>query len=523
MTKQAQVGLFTLIGIIGLAVIFYVINDVATRSSGYKIAVHFGSAAGLRPAALVYLSGVSIGAVDRIDLRTDFTTDVYIAVRKNVDIPVGSRFIINAPLTGEPNLQILPPRRKKGDTSPLPVLPRDLAAEMQEMPVGTNPATLTDLLEEGQGEMRQVSAMLKDLRRVEPQLLAEFRDTMRNADQLSRTANASLIELTARASQITDALQSSLTLASTNVVDLTATLNTTAKASSGKVDSLLVSLNAAASSLSASVDSLKTLAQDKRIKDNLIDTTRSIALTTKTLADLTNDLRQVTGNPQTQGQLRDTVANIDAAAQKANSLLATLGGRSSVYGVDVDATPIPGGSPAPGGAQKPGRPQEAATSGGLPGNFKAKLAQFTKGIAAVQIRMSQLAPQRPGSVGYGSPLLTADRGPQSDVNLILFPTGKTALLSGVNDLGATATWNFAAMERLGDGRIGAGILYSRLGVLAGLRGRHAGVEARLYDPRHPTLDTYGELILSPRLKLFGGERDLLQRDRRSVFGFQTQF
>jgi ABC-type transporter Mla subunit MlaD len=522
MTKQAQVGLFTLLGIIGLIVVFYVINDIGTRSSGYKIAVHFGSAAGLRPAALVYLSGVSIGAVDRIDLRPDFTTDVYIAVRKNVDIPVGSRFIINAPLTGEPNLQILPPKRKKGETGPLPVLPRDLAQEMEQMPVGTNPATITDLLEEGQGEMRRVSDMLKDLQRVEPQLLAEFRDTMRNADQLSRTANESLTRLSAQASLITDTLQRSLTLASTNVVDLTTTLNDEAKASSGKVDTLLVSLNTAAASLSASVDSLKALAQDKRIKDNLIDTTRSIALTTKTLADLTNDLRQVTGNPQTQGQLRDTVANIDAAAQKANSLLLSLGGRSSVYGVDAGATPYPGGSPGPGGAQRPGRAPEA-TSGGMPGNFKEKLAQFTKGVASVQIRMTQLAPQRPGSVGYGSPLLTSDRGPQTDVNLILFPTGKTALFAGVNDLGAMPTWNFAAMERLGDGRIGAGILYSRLGVLAGLRGRHAGVEARFYDPRHPTLDAYGQLILSPRLQLFGGERDVLQRDRRSVFGFQTQF
>lgn len=522
MSKQAQVGLFTVIGIIGLFVIFYVINDIGTRSSGYKVAVHFASAAGLRPAALVYLSGVSIGAVDRIELRPDFTTDVYIAVRKNVDIPVGSRFIINAPLTGEPNLQILPPRRKKGESGPLPVLSRDLALETQEMPVGTNPATLTDLLEEGQGEMRQVSAMLKDLQRVEPQILAEFRDTMRNADQLSMTANASLTRLSAQAGAITDTLQHSLTLASNNVVDLTGTLNDTAKLSSGRVDSLLTSLNAAAVSLSASVDSLKALAQDRRIKDNLIDTTRSIALTTKTLADLTNDLRQVTGNPQTQGQMRDTVANIDAAAQKANSLLASLGGRSSVYGVDAGATPYPGNGSAPVGGTKPDGSSPRAP-GGLPADFKAKLGQFTRGIAQVQVRMSQLTPQRPGSVGFGSPLLTADRGPQSDVNLILFPTGKTALFTGVNDLGATSTWNLAAMERFGAARIGAGILYSRLGVVAALRGRHAGVEARFYDPRHGTLDTYGSLILSPHLQLFGGERDVLQRDRRSVFGFQTQF
>src|SRR5260370_40940251 len=114
MSRQARVGLFTLLGIIGLAWIYYVISNIGERAAGYRIAVHFFSAAGLRPAALVYLSGVSIGVVDAINLRKDFSTDVIVAIRKNVDIPVGSEFVINAPLTGEPNLQIVPPKRKLG-------------------------------------------------------------------------------------------------------------------------------------------------------------------------------------------------------------------------------------------------------------------------------------------------------------------------------------------------------------------------------------------------------------------------
>ncbi len=123
MTRQAQVGLFTILGIIGLVAILYTISDIGQRASGYKLPVHFRSAAGLRPAALVYMAGVSIGIVDAINLRPDFTTDVVLSVRKHIDIPVGSRFVINVPLTGEPNLQIVPPRRPLNDTTALTTYP----------------------------------------------------------------------------------------------------------------------------------------------------------------------------------------------------------------------------------------------------------------------------------------------------------------------------------------------------------------------------------------------------------------
>ena len=62
----------------------------------------------------------------------------------------------------------------------------------------------------------------------------------------------------------------------------------------------------------------------------------------------------MTGDPQTQAQMRNTIANLDATMQKANSLLGELGGTSSVYGVDPGATPAP--VPAPGGSASPLRP-----------------------------------------------------------------------------------------------------------------------------------------------------------------------
>jgi hypothetical protein len=136
-----------------------------------------------------------------------------------------------------------------------------------------------------------------------------------------------------------------------------------------------------------------------------------------------------------------------------------------------------------------------------------------------------LSVQRMGTPGAKSPLLTSDQGPQSDVNLILLPNGKTALYTGANDIGTNSTtWNLAAMERLGtNARFGAGIIYSQLGILGNVHNSQVGLDARLYDPRHPTLDTYANLYLTPRLQLFGGERDIFYPDRRTVFGLQGQF
>jgi ABC-type transporter Mla subunit MlaD len=531
MSKQARVGLFTLLGIIGLIWVYYELSNIAERRAGYRIAVHFTTAAGLRPAALVYLSGVSIGIVDAINLRKDFSTDVVIAVRKNVDIPVGSKFIINAPLTGEPNLDILPPRPLPGQPPPA-TLSRDIALESADMPQGTNPATLTDLLEEGQGEIRRTSRMLRQLEEVEPELLAQLEETLRTANALTKNANTSLTSLTGQASDITASLQRSLDSAGNNIVDLTSTLNGTATGSSRQLNTLLATLNASATSLSASMDSLHKLAANPQVSSNLIATTQSIAVTTKTLADLTNDLRQVTGNPQTQAQLRDTVGQFDAASQKANYLLAQLGGKSSVPGVDPGATPFPssppGGIPqsSSGTSGSGSTSNSAATANVLSTAFKSKLSNVIGNVASVQLRLSMLSVQRTGTPGAKSPLLTADQGPETDANLVLFPNGKTALYAGANNIGTgeTTSWNLAALERLSaNAHVGAGIIYSQLGVLGSVRNNSVGIEGRLYDPRHPTLDSYLNLYLAKRLQIFGGERDILYPDRRTVFGLQSQF
>ncbi|MBV9270706.1 MAG: MCE family protein [Candidatus Eremiobacteraeota bacterium] len=537
MSRQAQVGAFAILALILVFGLFYVITDFGTRHTGYRMGIHFDSAAGLQQGSVVYFSGVSVGTVEDIQLLDDNTVDVIVAINRNVDIPRNSQFLIQAPLTGSPNLVIVPPRPqplRPGEAPPaLASLPRQVLP-IADQPRGRNSATIADLLDQGQGEIRRLDTMLADLETKEPHMLNSLQQTLDNANHMSIAASNTVDRVSASSEQLVATLQSSLNEASGNIVALTGNLNGTVSRNSRNIDSILSSLNRTSVALNESMNSLRDLAANKQLKTNIVDTTQNIADLTKTLQELAVDLRQVTGSPQTQAQMRDTVANIDAAAQKANSLLGTLGGRSQVYGVDEGVTPYP--PVPPGSLQSPAPGETPARTGGTTGqhaplpkqqhgstqSVKAGLGSLVGDLYAVQLRVSGLSAQHPG--GSSNPLLSGDRGPQTDVNLLLLPRGGTSFVAGANDIGARTTWNFAAVQNFGHGvHAGGGVLYSRLGLIGTYDYRAFGIEARGYDLRRPTFDLYGNFNLTKWAKVFLGQRDTTHNDRRTVYGLQLQF
>ncbi|HET9030606.1 MAG TPA: MlaD family protein, partial [Candidatus Aquilonibacter sp.] len=355
MTKQAQVGAFAILALLLLFGVFYVITDFGTRHTGYRVGIHFQSAAGLHGGALVYFSGVTVGTVDSITLLPDNTVDVILAINRDVDIPRASRFLIQAPLTGDPNLLIVPPvprPRPSGVVGPTPAPPAVALLERQVLPVdqqpqGTNTATIADLLEQGQGEIKRLDTMLADLEAREPKLLDTMQQTLANANELTVTMKNSVSSMTAQ-------LQTSLGQASANIVSLTGTLNDSAKLNSGHINSILANFDETARALNVSMTQLEALATNKNLHDNVLATVQNIRDTTANISSITRDIESLTGDPQTQAQLKNTVANLDATMQRANSLLGSLGGTSNVYGVDTGATPYPlpavSPYPAPQGA-----------------------------------------------------------------------------------------------------------------------------------------------------------------------------
>jgi ABC-type transporter Mla subunit MlaD len=563
MSRQAQVGLFVIFGLVAIFAVFFVLSDFGTRTRGYKIGIHFHNASGLHSASIVYLSGVPIGAVDKISLLPDYSTEVILAIDPGYEIPADSTFLIQAPITGEPTVLIEPPRNVAKDSATLPHNVLDIPAQ----PKGANPVSLADLLAQGQGEVKRLDDILAQFQQSEPLLIAELKATLANADSLTTNANRSLVTVTGQITALTASLQSNLSSAGSNVRDLTGNLDAVVRRDSGQVDSLLTQLNRTSRSFGVTVDSLRDVATNPQLKANLLDTTRDFALTAETFAEISADLRKVTGNQQTQAQLRDTVAELDATSQKVNSLVGSLGGTSEVYGVDKGATPAPvpaspGGSNVPSGStnapsSRSGMPStDSGSSSGSSGpssgdssapagtskppansvgsgssntavaTLRQRLNRFTADLVQLQIRAGDLAPLRPGSADRNtSPLLTADRGPQSDFNLLLLPKGATGLKLGANDIGSqgTTTANVELLKRQSNFTYGGGIEYSRLGLETSVAGRVLGFEARAYDLRHPTLDAYLNIFAAPKFQIFGGERDLTHASRRTAAGLQFEF
>ena len=541
MNRQAIVGLFTLFGLVALFGCFWVLANIGTGGR-YQTAVHFKSAAGLHKGALVYESGVIVGVVDQTKLLPeDFTVDIIMAINNGVDIPRDSRFLIAAPLTGDATVEIVPPLpapRPAGLVGPTPVpqtvalLPRQVLP-IEQQPQGTNPATLGDLLEEGQGEVHRLDRMLGQLEESEPRLLSSLQSALNNANDLTSQGSKRLYRLADRLEAMTSTLQIALDAGSKNLVELSGALDKTVNRNTGNVDTMLSMLSKSSVALNQTVDQVRDLASNPQVHQNLQDTTKGLAQTATTIAQMTQDLRGITGNPQTQAQLRDTIANTDAATQKLNSLLRSLGGTSSVYGVDAGATPAPaparsGAAPGGGvpGGSIAGVPNSAAspTAGNLPENFKSRIGAVAKSLLAIQLRLSELDTMPAPSIGQ--PLLrTSRRGPQTDFNAFVLPNGRTSLFVGANDIGTPQTsWNVAVKENVAPHLyLGGGVLYNNLGAMVQYNPGLLGFEARLYDPQFPTLDAYGNINLARGVQLFGGERDITHNGRRTVFGLQLQF
>lgn len=519
LSRQAQLGVFAIVALLFLFGIFYVITDYGTRHSGYRIGVHFASASGLPTGAQVFFSGVSVGTVDQVELLPDNTVDVILAIQPNVDIPKDSKFLIQSPLTGTPNFYIIPPvppAIAPGYTAtPVPksaMLPRQVLP-LEQQPAGISGATVADLLSSGQGEIKRLDSMLVMLENREPKLLNTLQSALANVDEMSG-------QLKSTVADVSGTMEVTMHQAGANIVAMTNTLNSTLGRNQYKIDSMLSSLDTTALALSQSMDALRSLATDPRLHTNLIGTTQNIRDLTMNLAGVAGDLRQVTGNAQTQAQLRDTVASLDATMQKANSLLGTLGGRSHVPGVDSGATPYP--LPNKNGIPPPvtGTPQPAASPNGAA--LKGGLSKILSSLIAVQFRLSYLNPQ---TVPSSNRLLTSDRGPQADINALLLPRGNLSIMTGANDIGSgRTTYNLAAIKTFTPNiRIGGGVLYSQIGALATFDAGLVGLETRLYNLRRPSFDFYGNFNVARWGKLFLGQRDALRPDRRTVFGLQLQF
>jgi hypothetical protein len=270
-----------------------------------------------------------------------------------------------------------------------------------------------------------------------------------------------------------------------------------------RLDALVGNLALTSANLNKTMAGIAQIAQDPALHRSLVGTAANMEDATAKLKAIATEIEGITGDPNTQAQLRGAIANLSAASAKADDILGhfSTAGPTSARGM---AVPVPGATNAPSGTP-PDAGAASIAAMHAPSFFSAPLVE-------AQIRETW------GDKGGG---------PDSDLNLSLFPESQTHLFVGANDLGYRTTYNAMLVRRASpDLSWGGGVLYSNIGLAALFRpfGGPVGLDARLYDPKHPTFDLYGDLRIARQLQLFYGERSIWGTSAKlPSFGLQVDY
>ncbi|MBC5823977.1 MAG: MCE family protein [Candidatus Eremiobacteraeota bacterium] len=507
MSQQVKVGLFALTTIVGVFAAYFVLTNYRLNHGGYTIAVHFKDVGGLQAGSSVQLSGVIVGTVAEVRLLPDQTVDVLCTIQPGAIVYRGSSFLVATTLTGQATLVITPPRPLAG-AAPLAA---GILAE-NEQPEGYLPPSITDLATQGQTQLKELSKTVAVVNQELPQLARQFNAIASHTDTLIGHSDAALQSLASEFATTIGQVNADLALTQSvisvngrNVSQLTGNVNSLVSANGEKVTRLVISLSDTATSLNKTMTGLSAIAQDPLLKTNVLQTTTNVKDASAKLKQIAGDIQGLTGDPQVQTQLRGAVFDLSSVIAKANDI---LGAYSSAQARGASgpspASPVPGqaGSPQPGSTSSAARSVLA-----LPG----KAAFSRSNLAQAQIRETY--------TGRGG-------GPASDLNIVVLPHLGTHFTVGANDLGYRTTYNFLVNSiRSPRLEVAGGVLYSALGGRALYRFR-GPVEAdvRLYDPKHPKLDLYGDVRLTDRLQLFYGERGFLNPAQKTpAFGIQASY
>ena len=89
--KEAQVGVFVLLGLISFIVVIFWMTDPATFRGRYKLVTEVSHAGGIRSGDPIQMQGVNIGRVDDFEMLDDERVLITMEIKGQWGIPIGSR------------------------------------------------------------------------------------------------------------------------------------------------------------------------------------------------------------------------------------------------------------------------------------------------------------------------------------------------------------------------------------------------------------------------------------------------
>ena len=297
-TRPARVGLIAL-GVIALAVLaFYLTAAFFRGPGGYKTAVRFRQAAGIAPGAAVTLNGVAIGTVTKVVILPDTTVDFFITVFKNVDIPKNAKFVVQSSVTGSPSVAISVPQGAvaRGNVWPRRVLP------IPQQPQGTQPLSIETFMQQSRSLGTRAKRILAQAKPYGSRMLERLQSTRANAALTMQTLRGSMPSLMS-------GVQSTIAKAQANVQSARTAL---AQRDEPKLAATAAAFSRTSADMNRSAAALDELKRDPSLRENVRAATAQLRKAVKNMSALADDMRMVTGNPQTKAELRDAGARLHA-------------------------------------------------------------------------------------------------------------------------------------------------------------------------------------------------------------------
>lgn len=300
-TRPARLGFAALVVIILAAIGIFLALKFLRGAGGYQIGVRFPQAAGVAPGAQVFLNGVTIGGVSKVQILPDTRVELIINIYRDTSIPKTAKFSVQTALTGSPIVAIsVPPSTSPTEIWPKRVLP------VEQQPAGTTPLSLEMFMRQSRSLGDRAYAVLAKARPYGKPLMTHLQHARENGE-------ATMENLQSAPPTLMASLQSTVTKAKANVAQAQTALR---DRDQPKLAAIAVAFERSAGDMEKTAASLKAIKRDPRLRANLRDASAQLRAVTGTMAQLSHDMEMISANPQTKAQLKDAGARLRALLHK---------------------------------------------------------------------------------------------------------------------------------------------------------------------------------------------------------------
>lgn len=309
-TRPARLGLAALAFIIVAGVLISLVVSAVRGNGGYQMAVHYPTAAGLAPGTQVFLNGVTIGSVRKVEILPDTSVEVIADIFSDTGIPKNAKFSVRSSLTGSPTVSITLPVRRVEQNVPTPVPSAEVwpkrVLPVSEQPVGSAPLSVEGVMAQSRLLGDRAQAALALARPYGKRLAYHLQNVRTNAGATSQELRTTLPAVMA-------GVQTTIAKAQAQMQDADSALRARDQP---KIAAIAASFAKTSQDMQRSADALNSLERDPRLQSNLRSAAAQLRAASANMAQLSHDMDVITKNPQTKAQLRDAGARLHTILQQ---------------------------------------------------------------------------------------------------------------------------------------------------------------------------------------------------------------